>query len=144
MRQTGWGAEHGAENMQVDVKYVYKIDYVSKEAAEYSEIKERYYSFLLYLSSARVQYNSSIWKCKQLSVSRQLFQHITKNLLGLEVFTGRGGSEAVRHTLRDSLGRMVSMVEKSVTSNRCSACGSDTTLLSSASSTPVRPGFQYK
>lgn len=46
--------------MQVDVKYVYKIDYVSKEAAEYSEIKERYYSFLLYLSSARVQYNSSI------------------------------------------------------------------------------------
>lgn len=46
--------ERGVENMQVDIKYVRKIYYVSEEAAEYSEIKESYYSFLLYLSSTGV------------------------------------------------------------------------------------------
>lgn len=35
----------------------------------------------------------------------------TASLPGWEIFTGRGGSEAVKHTLRDSLARMVSRRE---------------------------------
>ena len=53
---------------------------------------------------------------------------------------GRGGSEAVTHTLRDSLGRKASSREKSAPSNRCSSWGGLTTLLSSDSSAPLTPG----
>lgn len=61
------------------------------------------------------------------------------DLPGWGPLTGRGGSDAVKHSLRDSLGRMPPSSEKSSPSNKCSSCGSDTVLLSSDSSAPLTP-----
>lgn len=59
---------------------------------------------------------------------------------GGDTFTGRGGSDAVTHTRRDSLGRMSPRSERSEVNSRCSCRGSDTTVPSCDSSAPCKPG----
>lgn len=65
--------------------------------------------------------------------------HTQTHTPGCDAFTGRGGSDAVTHTRRDSLGRMSSRSERSEVNSRCSCRGSDTIVLSCDSSAPCKP-----